>query len=260
MLLRRLAGAALGKPAELSGIAESAAMPEAAELGRPLVQLISTVKCDRLVDMLGQHGWTVTKTPSFLEPLQHAARVVILRPDRSDRDNARELCTLMSTWSNRALVLFLEPSSSQDDAISILEAGADDCLVSPHNHREIVARVRALHRRVSRPVARDRIQLPGAKFEPARRRIVTASGATVELTERQTKLLSALLANAGFYLCRDRLLHEVLGPDADAFDRVIDVHVCRLKRKLEEAQLGDLIVSTRGAGYRIDLPAHLQNH
>lgn len=216
----------------------------------PRTQVISSGDAEAFCQALEQRGFHLCFDGTFAAPSRQPSLVTILHPDRADRDAALGACAL----GDRGPILFLEPTSSAEGAIGALEAGADDCLVAPHNPREIVARVRALQRRLGTSRRRGGFRIGEARFDPGQRRIVSASGDHVPLTDRQSHLLQALLRHAGRYVSRAHLLDEVLGPDSEAFDRVIDVHVCRLKRKLEQAALGDLIASSRGGGYCLTLP------
>ena len=77
------------------------------------------------------------------------------------------------------------------------------------------------------------------------------NGRAVEITPLQHRLLSALLARAGEVVSREHLLTQVLGEDSDSFDRAIDVHVSRLKKRLAQVSEAELITAYRGVGYRL---------
>jgi DNA-binding response OmpR family regulator len=237
-------------------------LPES--IARPKVQIVTSSAAAPIAELLGRRGWEVGPVRPFSAPPTCPATVIVLHPDRQDRDRAIQLCLLLRASSPRSpAILVLQPGESTDCAIQMFEAGADDCLAAPHNPREVVARVQALHRRMNRTRPRVEVNLGGAsgtRFNQSSRTLIVPGRAAVELTERQARLLSALVKRAGSWVDRDTLLDEVLGPEADAFERAIDVHVCRLKRKLVEAEVGDLILSSRGAGYRVDLTAGAHPH
>ena len=140
----------------------------------------------------------------------------------------------------------------------ILEAGADDCLLAPHNPREVVARVRALIRRRDQgPAPKARPSRLGADclVDPFNLRIRAPDGREASLTPLQHRLLSALMSRPGEVLSREYLMQQVLGEETDSFDRAIDVHVSRLKKRLAQVSDAELITSYRGVGYRLDAPA-----
>jgi two-component system OmpR family response regulator len=90
-------------------------------------------------------------------------------------------------------------------------------------------------------------------FDAIHRRIEAPDGRAVELTQGQHRLLAALLARPGEVVSREELLGAVLGEETDSFDRAIDVHVSRLKKRLAQVIDADLIKSYRGVGYRMDV-------
>jgi two-component system OmpR family response regulator len=138
----------------------------------------------------------------------------------------------------------------------MLEAGADDCLLAPHNPREVLARVRALLRRRDRsraPSARTHRVFDGHLLDAMKLIVRAPDGREVEITPLQQRLLSALLARPGEVVSREHLLAQVLGADTDSFDRAIDVHVSRLKKRLARVSEAELITAYRGVGYRLDV-------
>ena len=138
-----------------------------------------------------------------------------------------------------------------DDADKIvgLELGADDYLAKPFNPRELLARIRAVLRRAE-PADAPRFQSGGLVIDFAARE-VTVDGKRQILTAHEYELLCALARNCGRVLTRDQLLDEMKGDHADdAFDRSIDVHVSRLRQKIEPDPRHPRYVKTvRGAGY-----------
>jgi two-component system OmpR family response regulator len=153
-------------------------------------------------------------------------------------------------------IIVLHSGAEVAYAVRALEAGADDCLLAPHNPREVVARVRAVLRRRERNPSRyggRHLVFDGCVFDAIHRRIEAPDGRAVELTQGQHRLLAALLARPGEVVSREELLGAVLGEETDSFDRAIDVHVSRLKKRLAQVTDADLIKSYRGVGYRMDV-------
>jgi len=139
-----------------------------------------------------------------------------------------------------------------DDADKIvgLELGADDYLAKPFNPRELLARIRAVLRRAPADAETPVFESGGLRIDFSARE-VRVDGLRQSLTAHEYDLLSALARNAGRVLTRDQLLELVKGEDADeAFDRSIDVHVSRLRQKIEPDPRHPRYVKTvRGAGY-----------
>ena len=139
-----------------------------------------------------------------------------------------------------------------DDADKIvgLELGADDYLAKPFNPRELLARIRAVLRRAPADADLPIFESGGLRIDFAARE-VRMEGVRQSLTAHEYDLLVALARNAGRVLSRDQLLELVKGEEADeAFDRSIDVHVSRLRQKIEPDPRHPRYVKTvRGAGY-----------
>lgn len=149
-------------------------------------------------------------------------------------------------------ILVLTARNEEVDRIVGLEIGADDYVSKPFSPREIVARVKAIGRRSgiaahSGPILLtfDRLQIDEAARE------VRVDGVDVGLKPREFALLLELAANAGVALSRATLLEKVWGFDFDGDERTVDVHVRRLRLKLEErAQLPPVLHTVHGYGYK----------
>ena len=145
------------------------------------------------------------------------------------------------------------------DKIVGLEVGADDYVTKPFDLRELLARIKAVLRRiapalstVSPTEARPRpvLKFVGYELDSAARRLSGPHGKEVALTTGEFDLLCTLVLNSGRVLSRDYLLEQTRGREAAPFDRTIDVQVGRLRRKLEaDAENPQIIKSVRGAGY-----------
>jgi DNA-binding response OmpR family regulator len=140
------------------------------------------------------------------------------------------------------------------DRIVGLELGADDYLAKPFNPRELLARIRAVLRRAAPPGPGPRAGAPrfrsgdlGIDFDA---REVTVGGRRRMLTYHEFELLAVLARAAGRVLSREQLLAALKGTEADSFDRSIDVHVSRLRAKLEaDPRAPRYIKTVRGVGY-----------
>ena len=153
-------------------------------------------------------------------------------------------------------IVMLTAMGEETDRIIGLELGADDYVPKPFNPRELLARIRAVLRRVGdgagkrKDAASRAVRFAGWTLEPARRRLLNPEGAEVTLTGGEYDLLLALLERANRVLTRDMLLDLLRGRQAGPFDRAIDVAISRLRRKLEDdGRNAQLIKTVRGGGY-----------
>jgi DNA-binding response OmpR family regulator len=142
-------------------------------------------------------------------------------------------------------VLILTAKGEDVERILGLEIGADDYLPKPFNPRELVARIRAILRRSLRMAGEERPLVVGdMQLNPATRE-VAVNEKPVALTSVEFTLLEVFLRDAGRVIAREKLTEMALGRELRAFDRVIDVHVSNLRKKLG----GDRIKTVRNAGY-----------
>jgi two-component system catabolic regulation response regulator CreB len=209
---------------------------------------------ESVVYALRRDGFTVTATTTVVEADQaarHADLVVLdlMLPDGSGFD-------LLGRWRHQSLlipVIVLSSRDSEADRVAALETGADDYVTKPFSPREVVARVRAVLRRVTplmptaSPVARMALTTDSAT------RRATVSGQQLELTRVEFDLLARLLENPGRVYNRAQLIDAVWGDGFAISDRTVDSHVKSLRRKVGDAG-GDpgLIETVRGVGYRIN--------
>jgi DNA-binding response OmpR family regulator len=146
-------------------------------------------------------------------------------------------------------VLILTARGEDVDRIVGLEIGADDYLPKPFNPRELIARIRAILRRTSRSVAPDCVLIVGdLRIDPAARDAWMGS-IPLELTSVEFTLMETLLRDAGHVVTREQLTETVLGRKLGPFDRVIDVHISNLRKKLGRAHGEERIKAVRGSGY-----------
>ena len=144
------------------------------------------------------------------------------------------------------------------DKVVGLEVGADDYVTKPFDLRELLARIKAVLRRIvpaeasaaaSAP-ARDRFRFAGWEFDTAARRLTDSQGRESALTGGEFDLLCTFVRHPGRVLSRDFLLDETRGRDGGPFDRTVDVQVGRLRKKLEaDPDDPQIVKSVRGAGY-----------
>jgi two-component system OmpR family response regulator len=155
------------------------------------------------------------------------------------------LAALRSTPHPTA-VLMLTARGSVEDRVEGLDRGADDYLVKPFSFAELAARLRALDRRPKPSASELRA---GSLVLDLLRRSASVHGERLDLTPTEFSLLAALLRERGAPLSRRALLREVWGYEFDPGTNVVDVHVNRLRRKLEDRGLEEVIRTVRGSGY-----------
>lgn len=149
-------------------------------------------------------------------------------------------------------VLMLTARGEDTDRIVGLEMGADDYLPKPCNPRELAARLRAILRRSQTNGAPDDaivISVNDTHLNSADR-TANHNGASLNLTSAEFNLLKILMQHAGRAVDKDTLSQEGLGRPLAAYDRSIDVHISKIRRKLADAGGDDLIISVRGLGYQ----------
>jgi len=148
-------------------------------------------------------------------------------------------------------VIFLTAKSEEMDRVLGLEIGADDYVVKPFSPRELVARVKAVLRRQERVAEKREVVESGALRLDTRTQEVTVRGRLVELSALEFKLLYFLASHPRHVFDRDRLLDEVWGRDRFVTPRTVDVHIRRLREKIEEQPNHPQFLQTvRGSGYR----------
>lgn len=148
-------------------------------------------------------------------------------------------------------IIMLTARSEEIDRIAGLRIGADDYLTKPFSPRELVARVEAIlrRRRAATTPEEPKLTFPHLQVDPARRE-VWSDGQPIEFTTTEFDTLLALVRHAGKVLSREQLIDLVWGADFYGTDRVVDVYVGQVRRKLETATGKTLIRTVRGIGYK----------
>jgi len=173
----------------------------------------------------------------------------ILLPD----DDGFSICKRLRADDHlRALpVIFLTAKGEEMDRVLGLEIGGDDYVVKPFSPRELVARVKAVLRRQERTADKREVVEIGSVRLDTRTQEVTVDGRSVELSTLEFKLLHYLASHPRHVFNRDRLLDEVWGRDRFVTPRTVDVHIRRLREKIEAVPNRPQFLQTvRGSGYR----------
>lgn len=151
--------------------------------------------------------------------------------------------------------LFLTAHESVDDKVRGFEAGADDYLAKPFSPRELELRVEALLRRGDKPIVResnDRLEI-GDLVIDQRRHEVMRGGVTVDLTPLEFQILQLLASEPGRAWSRNALLDQVWSTDYEGYQRNIDPHINRLRKKIEaDPKNPRYVLTVRGVGYKLN--------
>ncbi len=212
-------------------------------------------QAERMITLLGKLGHRTEHFATgtgMLESLRKSSFDLLLvdweLPDLSGIEVLRMVRTIVD-W--HIPVLFVTQRDSEEDIVEALEAGADDYLVKEVRERELAARIHALLRRLGNEPQTVHI----AHVELDRRtRSATCHGQPVELTAKDFELAWYLLHNIGRLLSRQQLLRDVWGVNVPLNTRTVDVHMSRLRRRLDFGQQGPLRIRTvYQHGYRLEL-------
>ncbi|SCG34311.1 two-component system, OmpR family, response regulator RegX3 [Micromonospora siamensis] len=212
---------------------------------------------DALSYMLRKEGFEVsvaaTGTDALTEFDRTGADIVLLDlmlPEMSGTEVCRQL-----RQRSHVPIIMVTARDSEIDKVVGLEIGADDYVTKPYSPRELVARIRAVLRRQTAEAAES--GAPTLAAGPVRmdieRHVVTVEGAPVQLPLKEFELLELLLRNAGRVLTRGQLIDRVWGADYVGDTKTLDVHVKRLRSKVEpEPSAPRFIVTVRGLGYKFE--------
>lgn len=215
-----------------------------------------------LTDMLGEYleneGFAVTQAGSAEQAIElfDAGRQFdlcvfdIMMPGLSGLELLQQVRPKVSTP-----VIMLTGKGDDIDRILGLEMGADDYLSKPANPRELLARIRAVLRRtvpVKEETNKQTLSVGAVNLTPARR-VASVDETELQLTAAEFNVLALLMERAGQVASKEWLTEQVLHRKLTAYDRSIDVHVSRVRQKLEQAKpgLAEMIKTVRGEGYQM---------
>ncbi len=208
--------------------------------------------CELVAEYLTPEGFEVEAVHNGEEGLtqalsgEHVIVVLdVMLPGMNGLDVLRKL-----RGESRVPVLILTARGDDVDRIVGLEIGADDYLPKPFNPRELLARIRAILRRTQKPTSppMEKIAVGDVELDPAAR-VVRRGGQPVELTSVEFGMLEALMRASGQVVTREQLAQNVLGRKFMPYDRSIDMHVSKLRKKLGDSDDNEKIKTIRGVGY-----------
>ena len=213
-----------------------------------------------IVDYLSEHDFRVSPAADGQEMAQILAESIvdlIILDLKLSREDGLNLARDVRTRSEVPIIILTGQRREEVDRILGLELGADDYLTKPFSPRELLARIKAILRRVkgadpvstptNKPTA---YRFAGWELNLRTRRLTSPAGEPVSLTHGEFNLLTVFLRAPQQVLSRDQLLDGIHLHDDEAYDRSIDVQILRLRRKLEaNPSEPQLIKTERGAGY-----------
>ena len=207
-----------------------------------------------LVKGLGREGFEVTRVATGSDALAaEASDLVLLDLGLPDIDGY-EVCRRLRAESDVPIIVITARGDEVDRVVG-LELGADDYVVKPFGFRELVARIRAVSRRVASRQADDEVEadpvLRAGRVEvDTRTRRATVDGGEINLTRKEFDLLALLASDPGATRTRDEILEEVWDAHWYGPTKTLDVHVASLRKKLGDPAL---IETVRGVGFRLGI-------
>ena len=149
-------------------------------------------------------------------------------------------------------IIMLTARSEEHDKVLGLESGADDYITKPFSPRELMARIRAMLRRLVPQMPDETVAAGCLELSPVSHR-VTAKGGAIELGPTEFRLLHFFMTHAERVYSRTQLLDQVWGTQVFVEERTVDVHIRRLRAALEPSGMDGLIQTVRGSGYRFSV-------
>jgi two-component system response regulator RegX3 len=216
---------------------------------------------DALAVALQREGFlveTAADGPDAIERFDATRPALVLLDVMLPKISGIDVCRELRARS-RVPIIMVTARNAEIDAVVGLEVGADDYVTKPFRLRELIARVRASLRRVpageEEEETPDVIEIDAVKLDAARHEVYV-NGSPIALPLKEFELLEILMTNAGRVLTRDVLIDRVWGPNYFGDTKTLDVHVKRLRSKIESDPTNPTrIITVRGVGYRYERAA-----
>ncbi|MNU60504.1 Transcriptional regulatory protein OmpR [compost metagenome] len=213
---------------------------------------------------LTEQGFSVIQAETvkaFREKLRDARPDFVILDVKLPDGNGMDACRDMRAAGNLTPLILLTANKEEVDRILGLEIGADDYMSKPFNPRELLARIKAVHRRTSTPDIRQEPELPpsyrfdGFVANPATRTVVNeASNRDLQFTGGEFDVLMILLSRPNRLVSRDQIIELTHGYKSDPLDRSVDVLISRIRKKLKDGGGSDGIFKTvRNSGYQLSV-------
>jgi two-component system phosphate regulon response regulator PhoB len=154
-----------------------------------------------------------------------------------------------SEYTRNIPVIMLTARSDEDDKVKGFEAGVDDYVTKPFSPKELIARIKAVIRRVSPTSLEEEVDFHGLKLDPVSHR-VSINGDSLDLGPTEFRLLHFFMTHTERVYSREQLLDNVWGTNIYVEDRTVDVHIRRLRKAISGEGHEDFVQTVRGAGYR----------
>jgi len=209
-----------------------------------------------LAYLLGREGFEVrvaNSGPLAIEEFERHGGDLVLLDLMLPGMSGTEVCKALRATSNVPIIM-LTAKDSEIDKVVGLELGADDYVTKPYSAAELVARIRAVLRRQGDTVEpSDGVITAGPVRMDVERHLVTINGETMPFPLKEFELLEFLIRNAGRVLTRTQLIDRVWGSDYFGDTKTLDVHVKRLRSKIEKDPANPILIQTvRGLGYKFE--------
>jgi two-component system, OmpR family, response regulator len=206
---------------------------------------------------LQRHGYQVSGAPdgrAMREIMSRSPIDLVILDVMLPGESGFDLCRVTRA-ATQVPIIMLTARGEEGDRVTGLEVGADDYVTKPFSSRELLARVRAVLRRMrgrpasSKPLGADIVGFDGWSLDLRRRELTSPQGVLIDLSSGEFDLLVAFTEHANRVLSRDMLMEIAKTRVSDPFDRTVDVQVSRLRRKLSDGEDNRMIKTIRGAGY-----------
>ncbi|MBL4942072.1 MAG: phosphate regulon transcriptional regulator PhoB [Colwellia sp.] len=183
----------------------------------------------------------------LIEPYPDLILLDWMLPGGSGVKLAKEL--KQNEYSRNIPIIMLTARADEDDKVKGLDAGVDDYVTKPFSPKELIARIKAVIRRVSPTLLAEKVEFYGLKLDPLSHH-VTINKVAIDLGPTEFRLLHFFMTHTERVYSREQLLDNVWGTNVYVEDRTVDVHIRRLRKSISGAGHEDFIQTVRGAGYR----------
>jgi len=173
--------------------------------------------------------------------------ILVVEDETPIREMTKEL--KQGEYSRNIPIIMLTARADEDDKVKGLDAGVDDYVTKPFSPKELIARIKAVIRRVSPTLLAEKVEFHGLKLDPVSHH-VTINEEALDLGPTEFRLLHFFMTHTERVYSREQLLDNVWGTNVYVEDRTVDVHIRRLRKAISGSGHEDFIQTVRGAGYR----------